>query len=137
MQHEAEHTHSEHDPGDQTHPDSPSGQPYSAPARPTQAWGGNADPRNLSYEPEGLRYFGPGWESSEQPNDVPWPNTLPPPQTYSSPGRTWTANGDYSQAPPVQPPKPRSWFARHKVLTGLLAVAALFLVVGIIGAVTA
>lgn len=129
--------------------DSPSGQPYSAPRK---AWGGNADPRNLSYE--GAR-FGPGYE---QPNDVPWDGN--PPQSYLPPPSTeerieqeryqrepdpqhpgYARNG--LELPPADndwlkmEPKPRSWFARHKVLTGLLAVVALFLVVGIIGAVTA
>jgi len=124
---------------DETHPDSPSGQPYSA---PTRAWGGNADPRNLSYD--GARYFGPGYE---QPNNVPWDGRppqshLPPPdaQAYLSPGQRFLE----SEPPPPgfgEPRGPRSkrrsWFARHKVLTGLLAVVAFFLVLGIIGAVTA
>lgn len=41
----------------------------------------------------------------------------------------------WATAPPVTPaPKQRSWFARHKILTGVLAVVGLLVVLGGIGA---
>ena len=48
-----------------------------------------------------------------QPNDIPWPGSLPSPP------------------PPPEPPRKRNWFARHKILTGLGAVFALIVVVGV------
>ena len=72
-------------------------------------------------------------QSSAQPEAVPSYST---PALYAQPDQ-YTQQGQYGQpggpgapVPPAPQPPKRSWFARHKVLTGLAALA--LLVVGIV-----
>ena len=51
--------------------------------------------------------------------------TQPEPHTWQQPG--------YPPAPPAPQPKQQSWFARHKILTGLLAIVLLGIVIGAMG----
>lgn len=51
-------------------------------------------------------------------------HTQPEPHTWQ-PG--------YPPAPPAPQPKQQSWFARHKILTGLLAIVLLGIVIGAMG----
>jgi hypothetical protein len=56
----------------------------------------------------------------EQPTPTP-----PPPGGYLPQGQA------YAPAPPEAPR--RSWFARHKILTGILGVLVLFMIIGALG----
>ena len=113
-----------------------SGQPYSAPAGDGPAWlfDRNVDPPT---------YFAQSRAGYQQPNNIAWPNTLPPPQGPEVIHPTiWGINApdDPSQPDPVMGGdggggRKRSWFARHKILTALLALVALFLVFAVIGAI--
>jgi hypothetical protein len=51
--------------------------------------------------------------------------TQPDPSTWQQPG--------YPPAPPAPQPATKSWFARHKIITGLLALVLLGSVVGAMG----
>jgi Domain of unknown function (DUF4352) len=51
--------------------------------------------------------------------------------TYAPAGTQAGPPGPPWQQPPAPAPKKRSWFARHKILTGLGALVALFVIIGV------
>ncbi|HEU5145024.1 MAG TPA: DUF4352 domain-containing protein [Dermatophilaceae bacterium] len=59
--------------------------------------------------------------SQQQPTQP----TQPDPSAWQQPG--------YPPAPPAPQPATKSWFARHKIITGLLALVVLGLVIGTMG----
>ncbi len=69
-----------------------------------------------------------GHGTTPQPGHAPQPGTAPPPGTAPQPGHG-PQPGDAWGTPPPEPEKKRSWFARHKILTAVLAVV----LVGAIG----
>lgn len=52
----------------------------------------------------------------------------------STPDQTPQPGTDPSQTPSAAPDRPkRSWFARHKIITGILAALGIFVIIGVIG----
>ena len=52
----------------------------------------------------------------------------------STPDQTPQPGTDPSQTPSAAPDRPkRSWFARHKIITGILAALGIFIIIGVIG----
>lgn len=93
-------------------------------------------PTTQSYVPHGN--VPPIWQPTERIGE--YTRDLPP-STFPEPGHYRTTEEGAERIPPpgyTPPPEPprRSWFARHKILTGLIAVAALAAAVGTIVLVT-